>query len=439
MRKIVVVAVVLFVVVFLILCSSEKKASPNDMNKIAEKFVKLAFYVSEFDGDYVDAYFGPKKLKDEALGRKYSLKKIKTKAGSLIVQLEKMNLQDFEDNLSKHRYKYMLEMLKSLSAWADHLSGSKMSFDEESKAVYGIVSPHNPPEFFDEVLCELDELLPGKGSSKSLSDRFNEYRKQFMIPPDKVDAVFKAAIEEGRKRTRENLSLPDNENFVLEYVKGKSWGAYNWFKGNGQSLIQINLDLPIYIDRALDLACHEGYPGHHAFYSMVEKTLYREKGWVEFSIYPLFSPQSLISEGTANYGIEVAFPYEERIKFEKEVLYPLAGLNPKEAENYYHVLKVWGKLTYARNEAARQYLDGKIDRNKFIQWLVSYQLRSQQGAEKSLNFVEKYRTYIINYNLGYDMVKNYIEKRVDPKKDPQKIWDEFKKLLTIPVMPSDLE
>ena len=88
----------------------------------------------------------------------------------------------------------------------------------------------------------------------------------------------------------------------------KPWSGYNWYKGRHRSVIQVNTDLPIYVDRAVDLACHEGYPGHHVYNVLLEKNLLRDRGWVEFSVYPLFSPQSLIAEGTANYGIDVAFP-----------------------------------------------------------------------------------------------------------------------------------
>ena len=95
---------------------------------------------------------------------------------------------------------------------------------------------------------------------------------------------------------------------MVEYVTDKSWSGYNWYKGGFHSLIQVNTDLPIFIDRAIDLACHEGYPGHHVYNTLLEKHLVRDRGWIEFSVYPLFSPQSLIAEGTANFGIEVAFP-----------------------------------------------------------------------------------------------------------------------------------
>ncbi len=168
-------------------------------------------------------------------------------------------------------------------------------------------------------LSKLDKLLPGSGD---VSKRINDFKNNFIIPKEKLDTVFSAAIEECRKRTLQHMQLPSNENFKVEYVTNKPWGGYNWYKGNSYSVIQVNTDLPSYIDRAVDLASHEGYPGHHVYNTLLEKNLYRQKGWVEFCVYALFSPQSLIAEGSANFGIEVAFPGDSRIKFEKEVLFP---------------------------------------------------------------------------------------------------------------------
>ena len=157
------------------------------------------------------------------------------------------------------------------------------------------------------MLDDLERRLPGKGP---LIDRVDAFRQQFVIPRDRLGTVFDLAIAECRRRTLPHIELPATESFTVEYVTGKSWSGYNWYQGNYRSVIQVNTDLPIYIDRAIDLACHEGYPGHHVYNALLEKNLMRERGWPEFSIYALFSPQSLIAEGTANYGIEVAFPDE---------------------------------------------------------------------------------------------------------------------------------
>ena len=175
-------------------------------------------------------------------------------------------------------------------------------------------------------------MLSGTGD---VSGRLERYKQLFVIPKEKLDTVFKAAIAEGRRRTLQHIALPSTERFTVEYVNNKPWSGYNWYKGNCFSVIQVNTDLPIFIDRAVDLACHEGYPGHHVYNMLMEKNLFRERGWMEFSVYPLFSPQSLIAEGSANFGIEVALPGDERVHFERDVLFPIAGLDPSKAEEYY--------------------------------------------------------------------------------------------------------
>ena len=248
--------------------------------------------------------------------------------------------------------------------------------------------------------------------------------------------MFQAAITACRRRTSRFLELPPEESFEVEYVTDKSWSAYNWYKGGYHSLIQVNTDLPIYIDRAVDLACHEGYPGHHVYNALLEKHLVRDRGWVEFSVYPLFSPQSLIAEGTANYGIKVAFPGEERVRFEKEQLYPLAGLDPAKATLYDSVQSLVQKLNYAGNEAARRYLDGEIDAPEAAARLGRYALMAPDRAAQRVRFIDQYRSYVINYNLGQDLVKQYIESRSD---SPEQRWEEFARLLSSPRLPSGLQ
>jgi hypothetical protein len=259
---------------------------------------------------------------------------------------------------------------------------------------------------------------------------------RFVIPRDKLDVVFKAAIDACRERTLQHFALPAGESFTVEYVTNKSWSGYNWYQGEYRSLIQVNTDLPIFIDRAIDLACHEGYPGHHVYNALLEQHLVDERGWKEFSVYPLFSPQSLIAEGSANYGIDVAFPADERVEFEQRTLFPLAGLDPSETEKYYRVQELIAKTSYAGNEAARRYLDGEITAEQAADWLTKYALMAPARAAQRVKFIEQYRAYVINYNLGKDLVRDYVEARSGG--DKEKRWKVFEELLSSPRLPSGL-
>ena len=404
-----------------------------DMNRAADSYVKLVLAVGQHDADYVDAYYGPPELRTEAEAHKRPLSEIRSEAEALIASVAAHPAGG--DEIERLRHAYLLRQLQSMVARIDLLSGRKMTFDEESKALYDAVAPTHDAAHFQQILDQLEKAVPGEGN---LPERVEAFRQRFVIPRDRLDSVFKAAIDECRRRTAQHIELPSGESFVVEYVTNKSWSGYNWYKGGFHSLIQVNTDLPIFIDRAIDLACHEGYPGHHVYNALLEQHLVRGRGWPEFSVYPLFSPQSLIAEGTANFGIEVAFPGAERAAFERDHLYPLAGLDPSQAARYAEIQTLLQKLSYAGNEAARGYLDGKLSRQDAEAWLVRYALMSPERAAQRVRFMEQYRSYVINYNLGQDLVRQYIEKRGGTADHPQQRWEEFAKLISSPRLPSGL-
>jgi hypothetical protein len=387
------------------------------LNDLAERYVKCVLAMGEHDADYVDSYYGPPQWREEAKGR--TLAEIRQEAGVILSRV------DGEGS----RADYLRRQLEALLARIDILEGKRLSFDEESKALYDVVAPHYSEQHFQSLLGDLDAALPGRGA---VAERYESYRQQFVIAREKLDTVFQRAIAGCRARTLAHMLLPEGESFTVEYVNGKSWSGYNWFQGGYRSLIQVNTDLPIFIDRAIDLACHEGYPGHHVYNTLLEKNLVRDRGWMEFSVYALFSPQSMIAEGSANYGIDVAFPASERAAYESHELFPLAGFDPSHAEQYYAIHELGSKLSYAGNEAARGYLDGALSLDAAVEWLVTYALMAPERARQRVRFFDQYRSYVINYNLGKDLVRDYVERQAADR------WAVFADLLSSPRLPSAL-
>jgi hypothetical protein len=438
------------------LISNGGARAADEMNAVAERYAHLVLSLGQYDPDYVDAFYGPAEWKTQAEKEKKSLDAIGAAAQQLSATLNGnrpspqsspllgrggRNAQEPADSdLVQLRREYLQKQISSLAARVRMLKGEKLKFDDESRALYDAVAPTFEDSHFDQILAQLEEKVPGtnrQSGSDPLWERYEKWRKPFVIPKEKLDAVFQAAIRECRARTQAHVALPPNESFTVEYVTNKPWGGYNWYKGNFHSVIQVNTDLPIYIDRAVDLAAHEGYPGHHVYNSLLEKNLVRDRGWPEFSVYALFSPQSLIAEGTANFGRDVAFPTKaERMKFEKDVLFPAAGIDSKRADEYYAVQDLMKELDYAANEAARRLVNGEIDENAATQWLQKYAVMDRKRAQQRVKFIKRYGSYVINYNLGEDMVRRYIEKRSGT--DPEKRWSEFGKLLSSPRLPSGL-
>jgi hypothetical protein len=419
-------------VVLAVLVAAPNAQTPS-MNTLAERYVRLVLAVGQHDADYVDAFYGPADWRKEAESAKLPLAEIESRAATLARELSAVPVPAAE--IERLRREYLVRQLESLRAKVRMLSGTKLRFDEESRALYDAVAPTQPASAFDSILAELDKRLPGSGP---LIERYDAFRSRYVIPRERLDATFKAAIEGCRERTLAYIALPKDERFTVEYVTNKSWSGYNWYQGNHRSVIQVNTDLPIYVDRAIDLACHEGYPGHHVYNVLLEQRLVQDRGWIEFTVYPLFSPQSLIAEGTANYGIDVAFPRAERIEFERRVIFPAAGLDPADAQAFYDVMALTERIAYAGNEAARQYIDGQIDAKGAADWLERYGLYPRPRAEQRVRFIDQYRSYVINYNLGKDLVARYIEAQPGAKTDAAARWRAFEQLISSPRLPSGL-
>ena len=119
--------------------------------------------------------------------------------------------------------------------------------------------------------------------------------------------------------------------------------------------------------------------------------------------------------------------------------FPLAGLDSSRADKYYKVIELLYKLDYAVNEAARNYINGKTNKEETIKWLQKYAIMSKVQAEQRMRFIETYGSYVINYNVGQDLVKDYVNRNGGTDNNPDLRWQIFERLLSTPQVPSNLK
>lgn len=410
-------------------------AHDTTMNGIAEEYVQLVLAFGIHEPGYVDAYYGPEAWREEAKSQHRSLPDIKNDLRALAARLEMIQVSAGNEPAVR-RKAYLRGQIDAFIVRLRMREGEKFTFDEEARLLYNADPPHHDDAHFQAIIDRLDALLPGEGP---LRDRHSRFMDQFIIPPESLANVFSVAIEEARRRTQAYLELPEGESFRIEYVTDQPWGGYNWYQGDMHSLIQINTDLPQRLSSAVGLAAHEGYPGHHVLNLLMEKELVNKRGWVEYSIFPLQSPLAIVAEGSGNFGIQMAFPGQERVAFERDVLMPLAGLDPNLIGAYHNITSAMKDLKYAGNEAARGYLDGYRTREETIEWLQMYALASPERAEKSLAFYDTYGAYVINYNLGQDIVSQWIESQGGTPDNPIRRWELFGQLISAPRLAGDLK
>lgn len=397
----------------------------------AENYVRLALEIDTHEAGYVDAYFGPSEWREAARANPRSVADLKAFADRIAEQLSSVAAND-TDATSRRRARAMLAAVRSARFRLDMIEGARAPFVEEAERLFALRPALRPLESYEPALARIEALVPGVGP---LSERVEAFRSRYVIPADKRRAVMDAAIAECRARTSAHYQLPADENFRMEFVTGQSWSAYNWYQGRNQSLIQVNTDVAPTIDRALTLACHEGYPGHHV-QGLYNERNYRERNWVEFSVAPLFHPAAPLNEGGGNYGVELAFPGEARLVFERDVLYPLAGLDAAGAAAFGQVQAASAELSGARLTVSAQYLDGEISRDRAIELAERYLLVSRARAEQLIAFTDHYRSYVVNYVTGEALIRDYVNRVAGA--DPAARWAAFERIMSEPTLPRDL-
>lgn len=410
-------------------------APADGLDAIAEDYTLLQLTIGEKEDGYIDAYYGPKAVKARAVTAAPGQSLANLSARALTLRDRAAAFADpgaEAPTLEQQRARFLVAQLTAAITRLRMLQGEKLTFQDEAQGLFS-VRPETPAlSTFDPVIARIDKLVPGGGP---LWQRIDSFQKRFDIPADRLKPVMDAAIAECRKRTARHIDLPAGERFDLALVTDKPWGGYNYYQGGYHSRIEINTDLPVRFDRAIDLGCHEGYPGHHVYSALLERELVEGRGWSEFAVYPLYSPQSLIAEGSANYGVDLAFPGDDATEFNKQVLAPLAGLPTADIDRYVALGEAMKDLRAAQYTIASRLLAGEISEAEAATLLQRYQLVSPARAAQSLRFIGTYRSYIVNYGLGQDLVRAYVE-RAGPS--PEARWARMKRILSEPTLPADL-
>ena len=373
---------------------------PRDIASAAERYVDIVLALRNRDRDSVDFYAGPPERFGEAERRNLTFPEIRTAATELRDQVA---AQTSGDEAEQARRRFLTRQLDAVVARVDLLIGKRVPFDEESRIFFDVTLDDGDRARADKARAELEKLLPG---TDSLSKRYAAFDQRFLIPPDKVPEVLDRALEECRRVTLEHLQLPAGESVTLTYTRLMPWSAYADYHGNAKTVIRVNMDFGLTVDRAFNLACHEAYPGHHTINTLIDTKLVAPLKLVELTVQPLFSPQSLRTEGAATFAPEVAFTDAERTAFQRDVLFPLVGLNPADAERYVRVSRLVAQLDWHQVDVGRQYLDGVLE---FARAAAALEERAVMPfPDATLKFFNEFRSYGVTYTVGSDLVERAV-------------------------------
>jgi hypothetical protein len=408
---------------------------------LPSSYVILALRIDQHFPGFVDSYFGPAELREQAAAgdrrdpsglspSELALNGVKGRSlAALAADVDTLLDAIASADLDPQRCQFLTRQTVAMRTVIRRLRGEDLPLAEEAHLLFDVVPERVAEVEFDAALAEIDRLLPG---SEPLLDRVAAWKKYFELPANRVMPAVDLVQAEVRRRTQALFELPPGEAVEVRLVRDKPWTGYNWYLGDYRSRVELNTDLPVLAYRLPDLLAHEGYPGHHTEHAIKEQRLYRDAGRIEHSILLLNAPECLISEGIATVALDVIFPEAELATWLAAEFYPACGLAGVDVDQVLRLNRALQALAgVCGNAAFLLHEDGRPE-DEVVEYLQHYGLRTEAEARQSFRFISHalFRSYIFTYFYGERLLR-----RLFTQDD---MCTAFGRLLAEPVMPSDL-
>ena len=397
--------------------------SHPSLEPVITEYLELGLTIERLFPGFVDAYHGDPEIKSRVDGAEAP------EPAALLERTRVLMASLDSADLEPARSRFLQAQARAMETVARMLAGESLSYTAEVASLFDIEPEFTPEAHFDDAIAELDALLPGTGG---VAERMVAWRDRTVVSPDVARQLIDRIAIETRARTARLIDLPAEDEVEFRMVSNQPWSGYNWFLGGGKSRVEINTDLPIRASGLLDLIAHEAHPGHHTEHSLKEICNYREKGWGEYAIQLINTPECVISEGIATLAASFIFEEGEGARWMAEEIYPMAGL-PADPEREAGIARAGAALRAVGANAALLMHDRGASEDEVVAYFMRYGLDDAERARHRLGFISSplWRAYIFCYHAGRDLLAAWLETSVDRTERDNRI----RQLMLEPVTP----
>ena len=273
----------------------------STLNHVAEEYILLSHRLEKHQQGLVDAHYGKaSELKSQV--EVEPVRPLDTLHADAERLLDTLKADDSE------RAAYLQKQTLALKTIIEKKQGTPISYRDEARLCFGISTlDYTNEQGFADLIAEIDERLDASEiGNGSLPERFTRWREQFELKGDELLQFIQATMAYAKSKTESLFSLPEN-SVEVSLVREKPWAGYHWYRGNYQSLYELNTDVPTTIWGVLHTTTHEAFCGHHTEAIVKESELVRKQGLIEFSLNLLGAPCSTIAEGLAEAANYIIF------------------------------------------------------------------------------------------------------------------------------------
>lgn len=371
---------------------------------LATRYVELARRLAQHQPSLVESWLGAA----TDLGPRLPVPALRAALAALLTDLRQARdaatAGDADAAGRRVRARYLTAQAAALDAAAGRLLGESQTFADETARVFGQPAPTRDAAALDASRRELSTLLPGPGT---LAERHAAFRRRAAVPSTRVDAVFQRAVAWCREAAGPRLPLPAGDTITYGAPEAGGWAGVSRPTGARSSELRVSEGGGADPAHLLQLAAHEGVPGHHAQHVLASTWLVDAHGWQERQLLPAFGPHLLLAEGAADAGADLLLPLDTRARVCAETLLPMAGLAASLAPTLVRVERLAAQLDLEVAHIAAEYLDTPLGIEAATARLRDDALVLDPPG--MLAFIERQRTKMLAYPLGRRLVQQALD------------------------------
>ncbi len=267
------------------------------IDHISEDYLHLIFSLNNYLPGLVSEYWGDETVKQHCEANPI-------KKDNLERQIKRLTQRIEEQINDQARKAYLLRQVNGLLYLAEEINGRSFKLKEYFRAILGFELNKVDEQTVNQKVKRIRQL------SHQLGIQPREFTTKFKIEKQKLLSEFNRLAQELRRTVNKQITLPESESFDVTLVNHKPWGAYNYHLAPFKSRIEINTDVPLTDLDLKSLVVHELYGGHHTELSLKDQLLVKQ-GRGEHAIVNVFSSQSFISEGIAEFASNFFEVYDQ--------------------------------------------------------------------------------------------------------------------------------
>jgi len=313
------------------------------------------------------------------------------------------NTESVIKELPGHPGDYLRAMLPGFQMILRVMQGDDVPYAQQIAAMQQVESKLITDEQIAALGERLDRELYELGyHQNTVAEKTMAFLQDTVLPAEEVVPTTKAFLSRCQAACRAKvLPLPDGDGIdEINGVRNVIYSGNSAYLGHYKGKLSFNIDRPWSMPTFANVLCHEGYPGHHAFYCHWDVLFQNDQLPLEGAYYVKNTPTNALFEGTP----ENALHFLGWDDFEEDTP-EVTDLQKKHFAAGRKILDL--QRMYQQNGCHMVNIDG-MGKDDAVQYMLSSGLFQRSEAESAYRFFTDAtrRTYYPSYFYGRWLVGN---------------------------------